>query len=63
MESPKYVIHSFVRAASLKEAELISKYKQYQGNPQQQDAKIHTPCHTYAHLCGILFIYTHTTLL
>lgn len=35
MESPKCVIHSSVVAAPSEEAELISTYKQQQGNPQE----------------------------
>lgn len=35
MKSPEYVIHSLSQAAPLGEAELASKYKQHQGNPQE----------------------------
>jgi len=35
MKSPEYMIHSsLVGAAPLEEAELTSKYRQHQGNPQ-----------------------------
>ena len=36
MGSPEYVIYSSLGTVPLEEAELTSKYKQHQGNPQQK---------------------------